>query len=138
MRDPALVLALGQLNPLVNDIDGNADRALRFLEDNRGADLCVLPECFLTGYPFEDLAFRPGFVERAGLALERLRGAVRGLGGPGLLVGLPVPGPDRPFNAAALIHPDGRVQVATKVDLPNIGVFDEHRQFTPGAPRAPF
>ena len=138
MRDPALTLALGQLNPLVNDIDGNARRALAFLEANRDVDLCVLPECFLTGYPFEDLAFRPGFVERAGQSLESLRGAVRAIGGPGLLVGLPLAGPDRPFNAAALIHPDGHLQVATKVDLPNIGVFDEFRQFTPGALRGPF
>jgi NAD+ synthase len=138
MRDNALTLALGQLNPLVNDIDGNFELARRFLEDNHDADLCVLPECFVTGYPFEDLAFRPGFVERAGLALERLREIVRGIGGPGLLVGVPVAGPDRPFNAAALLHPDGHLQVATKVDLPNIGVFDEWRHFTPGAPRAPF
>jgi NAD+ synthase len=138
MRAEALVLAVGQLNPLVNDIDGNFEIAAAFLRANADADLCILPECFVTGYPFEDLAFRPGFIDRAGLALERLRGLVRELAGPGLIVGVPLAGPDRPFNAAVLIHPDGRLQIATKVDLPNIGVFDEWRQFTPGAMRAPF
>lgn len=138
MREPALSLAIGQFNPLVNDIDANVARAMDFLGRHPAADLCVLSECFLTGYPFEDLAFRPGFIAKARLGLERLVSAVVALQGPALLVGLPMAGPDRPFNAAVLVHPSGAIQVANKLDLPNIGVFDEWRHFTPGAVRGPF
>ncbi len=133
-----LRLAVGQLNPTVNDIDGNLALARSFLSRHRDADLCVLSECFLTGYPFEDLAFRPGFVSAARAALDGLCDTVREVGGPAFLVGLPMAGPDRPYNAAVLIHPDGSIQVAHKLDLPNIGVFDEWRHFTPGSLRKPF
>ena len=136
MRD--LTMVVGQLSPAVNDIDSNVAKAIDFVRRNRSADLCILPECFVTGYPFEDLAFRPGFVARAKSGLDAILAELADLGGPSLVVGLPMAGPGRPYNAAVLARPSGSVQIAHKSDLPNIGVFDEWRQFTVGAPRAPF
>lgn len=60
MQDLTLVMA--QLDPLVGDIPGNTDRAIETVREARiehGADIVVLPELFLTGYPPEDLLLRP-------------------------------------------------------------------------------
>lgn len=138
MTKRSLWVAVGQLAPRVGDIDGNVARAIAFINEKSASDLCVLSECFVTGYPFEDLAFRPGFLARAHEGLEEIAAAVVALGGPSLLIGCPIAGTDRPYNAAVMLHPDGSRQVATKVDLPNIGVFDEVRHFLPGALRGPF
>ena len=52
------------------------------------ADLVVLPELVLVGYPPEDLVLRPALVDTAAAALETLRRESAG-GGPGLVVTLP-------------------------------------------------
>ncbi|MEQ9811807.1 MAG: nitrilase-related carbon-nitrogen hydrolase, partial [Azospirillaceae bacterium] len=48
-----LVLALAQLNPVMGDIDGNADRILTARQRAAGqhADLVVATELGVTGYP---------------------------------------------------------------------------------------
>ena len=132
-----LKIALAQLNPTVGDIDGNIAKARTALAEARrlGADLVVLSELFVTGYPPEDLILKPAFVEAAKVALEALAAEVTS-DGPALLIGTPWPGtlPDdpRPHNGVALLD-DGQVQALRfKVDLPNYGVFDEKRVFAPG------
>ena len=59
----SLKIALAQLNPVVGDVSGNAAklRAARSDAAERGADLMVLPELFITGYPPEDLVRKPAF-----------------------------------------------------------------------------
>ena len=80
---PELRIALAQVNPTVGDIAGNARIALDAcrLADKAGADLVVLPEMVLTGYPIEDLALRPTFIEASRNAAE---GLARDLVGEGL------------------------------------------------------
>jgi NAD+ synthase (glutamine-hydrolysing) len=65
-------LALAQLNSVVGDIDGNAERIRERIEEARGhgADLVLFPELALTGYPPEDLLLRPSFLHAAKRALE--------------------------------------------------------------------
>ncbi|HEY5720050.1 MAG TPA: nitrilase-related carbon-nitrogen hydrolase, partial [Gammaproteobacteria bacterium] len=60
---PALTVALAQLDLLVGDLDGNARRIADVARCARdaGADVAVFPELALTGYPPEDLLLRPGF-----------------------------------------------------------------------------
>ena len=67
-------ITLAQLNPTVGDIDGNAAkaRAARVRAQADGADLLVLPELFITGYPPEDLVLKPAFQAGCRAAIETL------------------------------------------------------------------
>ena len=58
-----LKIALAQLNPVVGDLDGNAEKLIRARDEaaRLGADLVLFSELFITGYPPEDLVRRPGF-----------------------------------------------------------------------------
>ncbi|MGH9184876.1 MAG: NAD(+) synthase, partial [Acidimicrobiales bacterium] len=129
-----LRIGLCQLNTVVGDLDGNADRVLAALDEaeTAGCDLAVFPELAITGYPPEDLLLKPGFVRANREALEKVAArsdhcvAVVGFVDMGLDL----------YNAAAVCAA-GTVQgVYHKRLLPNYAVFDEKRYFTPGA--APF
>ena len=63
MSEPQFKITLAQLNPTVGDVPGNADKARTAREKARadGADLMVLPELFICGYPPEDLVQKPAF-----------------------------------------------------------------------------
>jgi NAD+ synthase len=128
----SLSLVLHQANPVVGDIAGNAARMLAARREHPSADLVVFPECFLSGYPLEDLALRAGFVSRVTAEIHRLCDALRREPGPALLFGAPVPGAELPFNAGVLIRRDGTLSMALKSELPNSDVFDEMRIFQRG------
>ncbi|MEO1693710.1 MAG: NAD+ synthase [Pseudomonadota bacterium] len=127
-----LRIALAQLNPTVGDIDGNIALARQAHTDAaaEGADLVVLPELFVTGYPPEDLVLKPAFALASKLAVEALASELRE--GPGMIIGAVWPDGGKVFNAAVLIDGGAIQAVRTKVDLPNYGVFDEKRVFTAG------
>ena len=127
-----LSIAIAQLNPIVGDVAGNADLVRRARDQARteGADLVVLSELVLVGYPPEDLVLRPALVEAAGHALRQLAEESRS-GGPALVVTLPWVEDGRLHNAVALVG-DGRIDLRFKHELPNYGVFDEKRVFSPG------
>lgn len=123
-------VALAQISTTVGDIDGNLRRCLSAVSDASavGAGMTLLPELALTGYPPEDLLFKEHFVERNLDALEHLAAASSNA----VLVGFVDRVGDRLYNAAALLG-NGRVlQVHHKRELPNYGVFDERRYFSPG------
>ena len=127
-----LKIALAQLNPTVGDLIGNMAQLKRAREEaaRLGADLVVLPELFVTGYPPEDLVLKPAFQNATRAALEQL--AVEMGPGPAVLTGTIWPEDGKVYNAVALVE-DGAVSaVRYKVDLPNYGVFDEKRVFSPG------
>jgi len=132
-RRDALVLALAQLNPTVGDIAGNAARirAARSEAAAKSADILMLPELFLAGYPTEDLVLKPAFVDACRAELETLARETAD-GGPAVLVGLPWAEGDRLYNAYAALDGGRIVGVRFKVDLPNYGVFDEKRVFDVG------
>ena len=123
-------IALAQLNVVVGDLDGNVERIRVALGDaaRASADLVVLPELAVTGYPPEDLLLRPGFVRAAREAVDEV---ARSCTDVVALVGAPAF--DRDLANAAFVCADGRVQgVYRKHFLPNYGVFDEHRYFARG------
>jgi NAD+ synthase (glutamine-hydrolysing) len=123
-------LALAQINTVVGDLDGNRDRIVGAFEDARdaGADLVLVPELAVTGYPPEDLLLRPGFLRAAERSLSEIASATRELVA---LVGTPQLDGDL-YNACAVCT-DGEVKaVYRKRFLPNYGVFDEARYFARG------
>ena len=127
-------LALCQINATVGDIAGNAHRILDGLSSARaaGAELVLFPELALTGYPPEDLLLREHFLRDTRTALEDLAREVTGTSCVAI-VGFPELAASRVYNAAAVLG-DGVVQfVYRKLHLPNYGVFDERRYFTPGS-----
>ncbi len=127
-----LTLALAQLNPVVGDISGNLALAQDAHEraGEMSADLLVLSELFLSGYPPEDLVLKPAFLEAVSAGLSRLAEVTRN--GPAIVIGVPWRDGDAVYNAAALLA-DGEIQALRyKHDLPNYGVFDEKRVFVPG------
>lgn len=126
-------ISLAQLNPLVGDLEGNAQlaREARERAAREGADLLVLTELFITGYPPEDLILKPAF-RRAAMQAVRTLAEVTADGGPGILIGTPWEDEGKVYNAVALLE-GGRVEaVRYKADLPNYGVFDEKRVFEAG------
>ena len=135
MSDPVssrLTIALAQLNPTVGDVAGNAALIRRARDEAaaRGAHLVVCTELALVGYPPEDLVLRPAVVEAAAAALRALEHESRGLS-IGLIATLPWRHDGHLYNAAALVA-GGRTEFRFKHELPNYGVFDEKRVFTPG------
>ena len=123
-------IALAQINTTVGDIAGNAKRAVNALDKARdaGADLVLLPELALTGYPPEDLLHKAHFIDDNLAALDEVARAASGYA----VVGFVDRDGDALYNAAALVH-DGRVErVYRKRRLPNYGVFDERRYFAAG------
>lgn len=128
-----LTIALAQLNPVVGDIAGNADklRAARKLAHKSGVDIIVTTELFITGYPPEDLVKKPAFHRAAQETVEDIALETDD-GGPAILLGTPWLENDHLYNSVAVLD-EGRVQdVIHKFDLPNYGVFDEKRLFEVG------
>jgi len=129
---PTLRIALAQLNVTVGDLEGNRTRVMEAILRAKAwqADLVVLPELALTGYPPEDLLLKPGFVTENLRILQRLRALTRGI-----VACVGFVDRDRHgglFNAAAVLSNSRQVATYHKQCLPNYGVFDEKRYFTPG------
>jgi NAD+ synthase len=126
-----LAIALVQMNQRVGDLAGNATKILEWRAKAIGADLVMVPELQLTGYPLEDLVLKPEFVRRSLEAAERLADATAD-GGPALLFGALHVEDGLIYNAMILAE-NGRILARTlKHELPNYGTFDEKRVFAAG------
>jgi NAD+ synthase (glutamine-hydrolysing) len=123
---------LAQLNLVVGDVDGNTSRIVAAADrarDEFRADLVLLPELAVSGYPPEDLLFHTGMRVQVAQSLERLRREVRGIT---LVAGYPEYEGARIFNSAIVIRNGEVLANHRKACLPNYRVFDEKRYFTPG------
>jgi NAD+ synthase (glutamine-hydrolysing) len=125
-------LALAQLDPIVGDLSGNSALIKSAAQSAlaASADLLVVPEMMLTGYPIEDLSLRPSFRAAVLVSLNELAAQLAELGAGELVIITGYLDADR--NAAAVIHRGKVIAKYFKHHLPNYGVFDEHRYFTAG------
>jgi len=127
-----LRIAIAQINLLVGDIAGNVRRVLEATsraKDALKAHAVVFPELTLSGYPPEDLVYKPHFLQQIELALDEVAKQSVGIT---VVLGFPERHNGVLYNSAAVLQ-NGSVQsIYRKQELPNYGVFDERRYFHPG------
>jgi NAD+ synthase (glutamine-hydrolysing) len=127
-----LRLGLAQLNFCVGDIDGNTKKIIDVIadaRDNLAIELLAFPELAITGYPPEDLLFRPGLHRRVEHAIEQIRKATRGIT---VAVGHPEQQARQLFNSCSILGEQKLIACYRKRQLPNYAVFDEKRYFSSG------
>lgn len=125
-------LAIAQINLHVGNLRKNTAEIIGWIRqarEIRQADLLVLPELAICGYPPEDLLLRPSFYRQIQQALQEINDATQGIA---VLIGFPWSENNRIYNACALIKNRNEVARYYKKVLPNYGVFDEKRYFHPG------
>ncbi len=120
-----------QDNFLVGDIRGNARKIIELAQTaaGQGAGLVVFPELALTGYPPEDLLFRPGFIARVEEAVESIK---RTVSATDIVLGLPAEHQGKLYNTALWLSGGQCIAEYHKQFLPNYSVFDEARYFSHG------
>ena len=140
-----LRVALCQINTVVGDIAGNAEKIRQAFAaaETEGCDLAVFPELAISGYPPEDLLMKRQFIADCQDALNQLAAATQHCY---MIVGFPSQS-ERPetlprlesrlYNSAAVCGGGQVVSIVDKTHLPNYAVFDEHRYFSEGSPAEP-
>jgi NAD+ synthase (glutamine-hydrolysing) len=139
-----LRIGLAQINPCLGDIEGNYRIIKEYLvrAASGGAHLVIFPEMAVTGYPVEDLALRRSFAESSQAAVVKLAQELNdeGYGEIAVVLGYldqsdtsNANDKKLPQNNAAIIHRGEVKGRYTKRALPNYGVFDEYRNFSPGS-----
>jgi NAD+ synthetase len=128
MTDP-LRIAMAQFDFPVGDVAGNATRIAAMIAEARdafAADVVLFPELALSGYPPEDLLYRPSFLRECEAALARLAAAATGIVA---IVGWPQAAGAVVYNAASVLRDGDIAHTYRKRELPNYAVFDERRYF---------
>jgi NAD+ synthase (glutamine-hydrolysing) len=133
-------VALAQINPTVGDLAGNQAKILAAYRRGveAGAEVVVLPELAVTGYPPRDLLLKKSFIAGNLAVLEQLAAAT---GPAALLVGYVGENPNRPgrevTNSVALLQNGKIAATRAKSLLPTYDVFDEDRYFEPAQENQP-
>ena len=124
-----LRIAMAQFDFPVGDVAGNAARItdmIAIARDSYGADVVMFPELALSGYPPEDLLYRPSFLQDCEAALHAIAAKVQGIVA---VVGWPQAAGAVVYNAASVLRERGIEATCRKRELPNYAVFDDRRYF---------
>jgi len=127
----SLNVSIAQVNPIVGSFKYNNQLILDAISQAKkeDADVILFPELVVTGYPPEDLLFRPAFLKKVENTLEEIAKTVTNIT---VIIGAPLTIKGKLFNGACVMQ-DGRItQTYTKQHLPNYRVFDEKRYFRRG------
>ena len=126
-------ILVAQLNNIVGDIQGNIDKAIKVLSDEKTthSDLVVFSELFISGYPPEDLILKNSFIDACKTGLNSLVNYSKNTNA-GIIIGVPLIENDKVYNCSVLIDDGNILGFSKKRNLPNYGVFDEKRVFYPG------
>ena len=126
-------IALAQLNAHLGNIDANISRlaGARIKAAANGAEIIVTPEMYLSGYPCDDLVLRDDFMNDIAAGIDQLT-LLTADGGPAIAVGAPIKESGSIYNSVFVLDDGKKIARFDKVNLPNYGVFDDKRNFTPG------
>ena len=121
---------MAQINPVVGDIQGNADKIKNYIKQaqNENVDVITFPELALTGYPPEDLLFKTHFIDEIKKHLQEVTKFTQGITA---IIGF-AREENGLLNSAAVVHDRKIINYYDKKILPNYGVFDEKRYFISG------
>ena len=129
-------LLIGQINPIVGDIEGNAQKILHIASKayKLSADLVLTPELSLWGYPPRDLLFKQSLIKTQYKILDKLSNIVeRNYGDLSITVGIAeeIQDPFFPnlYNSIAIINKGHWSIIGRKIILPSYEIFDEKRYF---------
>ena len=129
-------LALAQLNPIIGDLDGNAEKIFKVCKEikDKEVDLVITPELSLIGYPPKDLLFNPQLYEDEKDVLNKLSERISNLSqNLSILIGIAEPTQEievpKLYNSVVILEKGTWRIVARKQLLPTYDVFDEKRYF---------
>ena len=125
-------IALSQINPIIGDLEGNLKLITKAYKEAAAqkADLVIMPELSLTGYPPRDLLDRSHFIKHCSEIINKTASITNDTA---LIFGAPIlKDGNKLYNSAILAHKGKVVFTQDKILLPSYDVFDETRYFTPG------
>ncbi len=132
-----LKIVLAQLNPIVGDVKGNIVKLIDIRNNLKDeVDIIVVPELYVTGYPIDDLVLRNDFLELVENEIHNLSKLTND-GKAAIILGAPRKEKNTIRNSVFVLDNGKIISFRDKHNLPNSGVFDEQRIFSPGALSGP-
>lgn len=128
-------IVIAQCNFTVGAIAQNSQLIIDTTLASDKGSVVVFPELAVTGYPPEDLLYRPDLYQRVEQSLEKIANASNE---HVIVVGHPWREQSLTYNAASVYYQGQLLTRYYKQALPNYGVFDEQRYFAAGNESAVF
>ncbi len=128
-----LSVVLGQINPIVGDIDYNLEKVIKIVKNHQNVDLIIFPEMALVGYPLMDHIFDP-IIRK--LNLESVEKIKKLNSRATIIIGtftepLELRDSFQPFYNSAIVIEGNKIKyIENKRLIPNYDVFDERRYFS--------
>jgi predicted amidohydrolase len=132
MKKRKLEVGIAQIDCMLGDLRGNADKHLDYIDKARalGIELLLFPELSLTGYRLGEDILRVALQRDDELLLELARAAA----GMTVVVGLVEEGPAAQYYNSALILREGCVAFEhRKLNVPTYGNLEEGKLFAQGS-----